>query len=217
MRPTAHSEATPRKPDAETAETDAAPEMGTVPSWSDRLYDAIDPVAGVVKVFLQMVIGGYTAWYLMHELFKRLAQDDSLDTVLGFDELSLGVAGTGLAVAAAIELAYTLFTKGPDEAVDPLILGISAFGLIEVSREDTHLNLVTGGGALLLTLAILTLFMVRTRLPKPSMSRPRRASKPKAGSAKRGDDSKADPSSPGGETGTPNFPDAGEGAGKPGL
>jgi hypothetical protein len=59
-----------------------------------------------------------------------------------------------------VELAYTFFTDGPDEAIDPLILGLSSFALIEISRSDTHLN-TSAIPILLVTLAIVVLFIAR--------------------------------------------------------
>jgi hypothetical protein len=41
-------------------------------------------------------------------------------------------------MSAALDLAYMLFTEGPDEAVQPLIVGIAAAVLISVS-EFKHL------------------------------------------------------------------------------
>ena len=59
-----------------------------------------------------------------------------------------------------MELAYTFFTDGPDEAIDPLILGLSSFALIEISCSDTHLNNIAIP-ILLVTLAIVVLFVAR--------------------------------------------------------
>ena len=44
----------------------------------------------------------------------------------------LNLTGDALAAAAAVELVYTLFTKGPDEALDPLMLGLSAAALLSL-------------------------------------------------------------------------------------
>jgi transcriptional regulator with XRE-family HTH domain len=75
---------------------------------------------------------------------------------------ALSIVGYGLAVSAAVELAYTFFTKGPDEALDPLILGVSSFTLIAISIFDPR-KLNTGDAiqVSLLALAILLLFFAR--------------------------------------------------------
>jgi hypothetical protein len=47
------------------------------------------------------------------------------------------VVGGGLATAAAIELAYTLFTAGPDEALDPVMLGLSAALILQLGKAKS--------------------------------------------------------------------------------
>ncbi len=73
----------------------------------------------------------------------------------------LGLVGGALAVAAAFELAYMLFTPGPDEAVGPLILGLAATALITVS--DDHVGLEAAFVVALLIAGIGSLFWVRDR------------------------------------------------------
>ena len=48
----------------------------------------------------------------------------------------LVIVGNALLYSAAFELAYMLFTPGPDEAVEPLILGTAASILLKIS--ETH-------------------------------------------------------------------------------
>jgi hypothetical protein len=45
--------------------------------------------------------------------------------------------GVGLAVAAGVELAYTLFTDGPDEALDPLMLALSAALILQLGKVES--------------------------------------------------------------------------------
>jgi len=47
---------------------------------------------------------------------------------------ALEIVSYGLGISAAIELAYMLFTPGPDEAIQPLILGIASALLLIVSK-----------------------------------------------------------------------------------
>jgi hypothetical protein len=75
----------------------------------------------------------------------------------------LGLIGAVLAAATVVELAYTLFTDGPDEALDPLMLGISAFLIIELGRPVTRLEWGTGSGLLLGAIALGLLFTIRQR------------------------------------------------------
>src|SRR5205807_5850039 len=49
----------------------------------------------------------------------------------------LELIGAALVVAAAIELAYTLFTEGPDEALNPLMLGVASAALLQLGNSDS--------------------------------------------------------------------------------
>jgi HTH-type transcriptional regulator / antitoxin HipB len=61
-----------------------------------------------------------------------------------------------------VELAYTFFTKGPDEALDPLILGVSSFALISLSTIDQpKLTAANAIPTSLFALTILLLFFAR--------------------------------------------------------
>ncbi len=105
--------------------------------WAER-FKRCERIAWRLKTGLQMLIGvsivallaaklGLHAWVppYVPELWDWLQKTPSLEIV-----------GAALAISAAIELAYMLFTPGPDEAVEPLITGISATVLIVISRED---------------------------------------------------------------------------------
>jgi hypothetical protein len=75
---------------------------------------------------------------------------------------ALRLVGYGLAVSAAVELAYTFFTRGPDEALDPLILGVSSFTLIALSEIDPpRLRTTDAMPISLLALTIVLLFSAR--------------------------------------------------------
>jgi hypothetical protein len=71
----------------------------------------------------------------------------------------------GLAAAAAVELAYTLFTPGPDEALDPLMLGLSAGILLLVTRPDVPVAWQFLG-TVLGVLALGLLFLIRRQFLK---------------------------------------------------
>jgi hypothetical protein len=76
---------------------------------------------------------------------------------------SVAVFASALAVAAAIELAYTLFTPGPDEALEPLMLGLSSGILFLISENaDKNLSAPAQFSAVLLgVLALGFLFVIR--------------------------------------------------------
>jgi len=119
---------------------------------TDDLYRAVKGTAGKIKALIQMAIGiGVIGAFIIGSSSKHVSIADRALTLIG----------TGLAISAAVELAYTFFTPSLDEALDPLILGISAFVLIGISKKDpafdqTHVSLV-----LLASLAITSLFIAR--------------------------------------------------------
>jgi hypothetical protein len=120
-----------------------------------KVYNNVQPIAEGVKAILQIVIGLSSVVILITQLCIHLSE-----SALTLGNRALAIIGVALAFSAVVELAYTFFTDGPDEAIDPLILGLSSFALIEISRSDTHLNTVAIP-ILLVTLAIVVLFVAR--------------------------------------------------------
>jgi len=53
-----------------------------------------------------------------------------------FLQHALQIVSFGLAISAGIEMAYMLFTPGPDEAVEPVILSLAAATLYGLSVID---------------------------------------------------------------------------------
>jgi len=80
---------------------------------------------------------------------------------IGVAELALRVLAIGLALAAVVELTYSLFTTGPDEALNPLILGLSSFVLVKISAPKAALTMSNAGAIALLVLALGALFALR--------------------------------------------------------
>jgi hypothetical protein len=100
--------------------------------WKEKLlnpYDWLEPKALIVKTYLQMMVGIAIAVLL----FAYLVGWNPLK-IEGKNPLS--IVSYGLMFAAGIELAYMLFTRGPDEAVDPVILGLASALLLELSQGD---------------------------------------------------------------------------------
>jgi hypothetical protein len=119
------------------------------------LYHAADPPAQWVKAIVQMAIGiGTVITIAVVVWFPELRSG-------GIAELALKVVAAGLALAAVVELTYTLFTDGPDEALDPLILGLSSFILLKISDPGTDLTLSNAGTVAILVLALAVLFILR--------------------------------------------------------
>lgn len=123
-----------------------------------ELYAWASPKAHLAKVALQMLAGiaiAVQTFAIVVDRRSPLASDAEKHQVL------TSVAAW-LAVAAAFELAYTLFTDGPDEAVNPVLLAVAAATVFvlassTVDKPGTVLALV-GLGVL-----IAILFEVRRR------------------------------------------------------
>ena len=124
------------------------------------LYAWVAPKAKPLKALIQMAIAvlavtrlGAYMWHGHAWWGPRFTSADD----------SLGLIGRALAAATVVELAYTLFTDGPDEVLDPLMLGISSFLIIELGRPGTHITWGTGLGLLLTAITLGLLFAVRQR------------------------------------------------------
>jgi hypothetical protein len=116
-------------------------------------------LAQSVKAILQMGIGITTVVVVTVQLSTHwlLRNPRGPMITLVFKSVALG-----LSVAAAIELAYTLFTPGPDEAIDPLLLGLSSATLFFVADPSQgSLTLSRAVVISLLVLAIAGLFALR--------------------------------------------------------
>ena len=73
---------------------------------------------------------------------------------------TLGTVGVALEISTVFELAYTLFTDGPDEAVEPLITGLAAVILVVISKINA-ISFDIAGGVALLVIALILLFILR--------------------------------------------------------
>ncbi len=101
------------------------------------------------------------AWHVEQSVLTHSGQAPFAPSII----VSVQVIASALAVAAAIELAYTLFTPGPDEALEPLMLGLSA-GILFLITENSNDKLsvaVQFSAVLLGVLALGALFIIRNR------------------------------------------------------
>jgi hypothetical protein len=126
---------------------------------SDALYDRAKGPAEGIKTFLQMVTGVTGVVVVAVAVVRDFkggggAQDMTTHV--------LAIIATTLAVAAALELAYTLFTPGPDEAIDPLMLGLSSILLYLISTL-TSLTWTAGVSILLFAITLGLLFAIRKK------------------------------------------------------
>lgn len=83
---------------------------------------------------------------------------------------TLSLLSQAMMVSAAIELAYMLFTPGPDEAVEPLIIGIAGSALYVLSDYNDPLAgstfLTDAAVILLFVLSMSILFYLRYKVKK---------------------------------------------------
>ncbi len=123
-------------------------------------YRSAGPVAHWIKAVLQMIIGAAAALATTGWAIWRLFVGDDIDKI---SKGLFSYIGFALAAAAAVELAYTLYTHGADEALDPLMLGLSAALLVQLGQVemfDWHDALA----ALLYVSALAALFATRKHL-----------------------------------------------------
>jgi hypothetical protein len=113
-----------------------------------------------------MAIGIMTVTAVGWRYFDTLGSGDPTS-------LFLNGIGIGLAAAAAIELAYTLFTDGPDEALDPLMLGLASTLLLKLSGLTGALSLSQVGALAILGLLLIGLFAARLMLAESTDEQPR--------------------------------------------
>jgi hypothetical protein len=94
---------------------------------------------------------------LLHHL-EIIAFSEVLSEFLNQEILQ--IVGECLALSAGVDLAYMLLTPGPDEAIEPLILGLASAILFSISSiEKPDVNLALEIGLYVLVLAVL--FMMK--------------------------------------------------------
>lgn len=123
------------------------------------VYSAVAHHARNVKAVLQMIIGVLAVCVVGWHFLEMPAQTSHQATSLLIDGI-----GVGLAAAAALELAYTLFTSGPDEALDPLMLAVAAALLVQVARIEKTPSIGQVTALLLQGLLLTVLFATRLML-----------------------------------------------------
>lgn len=117
---------------------------------STKPYETLSDRAEVVKALLQMVVGIFLVFSVLNQLIASAfgpfvaggeAAKCSGPGLIGFwcgfsTKILLDSIGDALLVATAIELAYMLFTKGPDEAVNPPLMALAAAILLTLGNVD---------------------------------------------------------------------------------
>ncbi len=139
--------------------------VGFLTDDRDFPFRLLQTPARNIKTLLQFAIGAALAFLLIYRTWLEFRPDSNLMSVgpivAWIKEPILKLVGKALILSAGFELAFTLFTPGPDEAIDPLLLGLSATALITASEGP--LTLCRAGLIGLLALTIGFLFFIRER------------------------------------------------------
>lgn len=131
------------------------------PEPAPEPYRTVGQVARFYKALLQMFIGVGGAAVIVVRLFIDLF-GRHLDAAKAGQNLFVNI-GLTLGIAAVVELAYTLFTHGADEAVEPVMLGLAAALLVQLGQVGIF-DFKQGIAALLFVIALGGMFVVRNRL-----------------------------------------------------
>lgn len=100
-------------------------------------FKKIENLAYKIKFLVQMLIGFSVFSILCYSFSIELKEiiynygNHNLEL-----KYPLGIVSYGLGISAGIEMAYMLFTPGPDEAVEPIILGLASTLLYILSIID---------------------------------------------------------------------------------
>lgn len=138
------------------------------------LYEMCGPWAKKFKIGLQFLIGIGLALLLLAKTFVAVSFLGPplcrlipwVCRALRIQQLvalpTLALVAKALEYSAGFELAYTLFTEGPDEAVEPVIMGLAAAMLLGLSKLD-RIDVLAGCGAVVFVIALAGLFFIRKR------------------------------------------------------
>lgn len=148
---------------------DSGAETSEKSEETPKIYRNQGPRAQYIKALTQMLVGVAAAIAIV-----SIAVDLTLRryTGAGIEEHVFATIGVALAVGAGIELAYTLFTHGPDEALDPLMLGLSAVIVLQLGRVHSF-DLKQSSSAIIYVIALGGTFAIRKYLADdPKVGKP---------------------------------------------
>lgn len=116
----------------------------------------------IAQMFIGFIVFIVLVWHAAVEFFEVFTTGSSniIDLHYTFKILSYG-----LGISAGIEMAFMLFTEGPDEAVEPIILGLSSTILYALSVLDIEKTDLMQFSVFLLSIGLLIggLFYVRRK------------------------------------------------------
>lgn len=131
-----------------------------------------------IKDFLQGTIALSIVMLLVIKVIYHLLRSLNYDVFYCFEYFediirlsTLDLVARALAYSAGVDLAYMLFTPGPDEAIEPLILGLASAILFSISNisDIADLELAKEIGLYVLILFFL-FFMKALFIPKKDKS-----------------------------------------------
>jgi hypothetical protein len=132
-------------------------------------YDFWRPRILRCKIVLQMAIGVTIVLLLIIKaishspyLHNLLEVTLPIPTQLAWEHKTLEIVAKGLAYSAGVDLAYMLFTPGPDEAFEPVVLALAS-GVILLASEEA-IKWEQSVGALLLSIAIGVVWAIKKKL-----------------------------------------------------
>ena len=111
-----------------------------------------------------MAVGVVIAIYVINSAWDFLTLR-SLHEGLQYFELEhrtvLGAIGYGLVISAGLDLAYMLFTSELDEAIEPLIVALSAGAILLLSNDDLARTWLMPLALVVIVASIAALFWVK--------------------------------------------------------
>jgi len=157
------------------------------PPSNDLEYDpyaGFEEIALWLKARAQMLIGATLFIALGGSALSKLLP--SCAYVQPFAQIEpLLLVSSGLTYAAGIELCYMLYTREPDEAVNPVVLGLASVVVLRVAHDPTTLQ--EGLFIALLVGAMAVLFFLQAQFILPQVKAAKEAAAAKAAAAKAAD------------------------------
>ncbi len=140
-------------------------------------------IATWAKAVMQMVVAAYAIGWLVWSFFlsnrihncvtsnpQSNGGHEQFCYFIPPANVAFQIIASALAAATVIELAFTLFTPGPDEALDPVLLAIAAALLFQLGKVS-EFHWQDGLTVVLYGIALAALFMVRVFIA-PDEDRP---------------------------------------------
>jgi hypothetical protein len=148
------------------------------PPSAEGYPDRLQSTARRVKAVLQMAIGlyalGWLAWAFYHNYHVQncvVSSGRQLCSPIPAAKVLFSVIADALGAATAVQLAFTLFTPGPDEALDPVLLALAAAMLLQLGNVTTF-KWQEGIAIILYSIGLGIIFMIRIFLAPDKDEKP---------------------------------------------